>query len=144
LRGAKAVETILACGHRNIQATHPTTFEITRDSNLTRKGDCIIAVSANKSSQDLSPRFKSILRQKNAKLEILIEAGRVVEVVNAFGSPQLAMIHETDMVVRKSEYVSERTLAIRADKAANELSKKLVARLKDPTQEVTIILAVKV
>jgi hypothetical protein len=142
LHNAEVIETVLAYGHKNIQATHATTFEITKEDHLTREGDCIIAVSANKSLQDLSLRFKNILRQKNAKLKILVEAGQTAEVVNAFGSPRLTMTHEADMVVRKSEYICDRTLAIKADKAANELSKKLVAKLKDPTQKVKITLIV--
>jgi hypothetical protein len=75
---------------------------------------------------------------------MLIEAGDIVEVVNAFGSVRLILTHPTDMVVRKSNYICNRTLAIRADKAACDLSRRLVEKLKNQKQKVKITLTVKV
>jgi hypothetical protein len=135
-------ETILAFGHKNIQAAHKSTLEITKEAELSKKGDCIIAVSANKSMTDLSSEFKENLRKKNAKLTMLIEAEDIVEVVNALGNPRLILTHPTDMVVRKSDYTCSRTLAIQADKAAHDLSRDLVEKLKNPKQKVKITLTV--
>lgn len=137
-------EIIFAYGHRNIQGIHKSTLEITREAQLSKKGDCIIAVSAEKAVADLSSEFKEKLREKNARISMLIEAGEVAEVVNAFGNPRLILTHPTDMVVRKSSYVCSRTLAIQADKAAWELSKELVEELRKPKQKVKITLTVKV
>ncbi|MBX5327811.1 MAG: DUF371 domain-containing protein [Candidatus Bathyarchaeota archaeon] len=136
----KFTETIIACGHENIQATHATTFEVTKEKKLSRKGDCIIAVSANKALADLSSEFKKRLRQDNAKLTILIEAGDIADAVTAFGNSKLILTHPTDIVVRKSSYICNRTLAIQADKAACDLSLKLVEKLKNPKQKVKITL----
>jgi len=136
-------ETIIACGHENVLATNRATLEITRDQHLTKKGDCIVAVSADKALSDLDPRFKEILRQDKSKLTIQIEAGDASETVYALGSSRLILLHPTDMVVRKSDYLSDRTLAVKADKAAIDLSDKIVKRLKDPKQKVTIKLTVK-
>jgi hypothetical protein len=44
------------------------------------------------------------------------------------------------MVIRKSDYLSDRTLAIHADKAANDLSRELVEKLKNPRQKAKITL----
>ncbi|MDI6846616.1 MAG: DUF371 domain-containing protein [Candidatus Bathyarchaeia archaeon] len=140
----KITEVILAYGHANIQATHESTFEITKEAQISKRGNCIIAVSADKAVADLRPEFKENLRKENAKTTMLIEAGEVVEVVNALGNPRLILTHPTDMVVRKSNYVCSRTLAIRADKAACDLSRKLVEKLKNPKQKVKIILTIKV
>jgi hypothetical protein len=140
----KFTEAIIACGHENIQATHKTTFEITKESKLSTKGNCIIAVSANKALADLSHEFKENLRKKNAKLAILIETGEIAEVVHASGSPQLTLTHPANMVVRKSDYTCSRTLAVQADKAACDLSRKLVAKLRNPKQTVKITLTVNV
>jgi len=137
-------EIILASGHRNIKATHKSTLEITKEAQLSRKGDCIIAVSADKAIKDLSSEFKKNLRVEKTKMIILIKAGDTVEVVNAFGSPRLILTHPTDIVVRKSNYVCNRTLAIQADKAACHLSRKLVGKLKNPRQKVKITLTVRV
>lgn len=134
----KVTETILAKGHSNITAMHKTTFEITREDHLTRRGDCIIAVSANKAMLDLKPEFRKALKNENAKLIIEIRAGEISEIVRARGSPLLQFSHPKDMVVRKSSYICSRTLAIRADKAAADLSRKLIEKLKNPEQSVEI------
>jgi len=140
----KFTETIVAYGHENIQATHKTTFEITKENTLSMKGDCIIAVSANKALADLSREFKENLRKEKAKLTILIEAGEAAEVVNAFGSPRLTLTDRANMVVRKSDYICSRTLAVQADKAACDLSRRLVVKLRKTKQKVRITLTVNV
>jgi hypothetical protein len=140
----KLTEVILAYGHGNIQATHKTTLEITKEPQLSKRGDCIIAVSADKALTDLNAEFKDYLRRRNSKITMLIETEGLTELVNAFGSPQLPLTHFTDIVVRKSSYICNRTLAINADKAAFDLSRELVEKLKNPMQKVKITLTVKV
>lgn len=133
-------EPIVGYGHENIQATHKTTLEFTKDKHLSKKGNCIVAVAADKALTDLSAEFKETLRKPNAKLTIIIEAGRIIEQLNAHGSARLILTHSMDMVVRKSDYVCNRTLAVHADKAARDLSRALVAKLKNPRQKVKITL----
>jgi hypothetical protein len=136
-------EIIFGYGHENIRATHKTTLEFTKEKHLTKKGDCIIAVAADKGLADLSREFKERLRKPNAKLTILIEAGGITEQVQACGSQQLVLSHPTDVIIRKSNYQCTRTLAIHADKAADDLSRELVKKLENPNQKVKITLAVR-
>ncbi len=144
MRAFEAKEVIFAQGHLNILATHRTTLEFTRDQHLSKKGDCIVAVAADKAVEDLSGEFKEKLRKPHAKLTILIEACGIIEQVNANGSPRLILTHPTDMVIRKSDYVCNRTLAVNADKAAQDLSRDLVEKLKNPEQKVKITLSMHV
>ena len=137
-------ETVVARGHENILATHKTTLEITKEARVSKRGDCIIAVSADKGLADLRGDFRLLLRHKTAKLTMSIEAGGVSETVNALGSPQLISTHAMDMVVRKSGYICSRTLAVRADKAACDLSPSLVDALKNPRNAVLATLTVRV
>jgi len=137
-------ETVVARGHENILATHKTTLEITKEARVSKRGDCIIAVSADKGLADLRGDFRLLLRHKTAKLTMSIEAGGVSETVNALGSPQLILTHAMDMVVRKSGYICSRTLAVRADKAACDLSPSLVDALKNPRNAVLATLTVRV
>ena len=136
-------EVIFAQGHENILATHKATFEFTRDKSLSKKGDCVVAVVADKALSDLSAEFKENLRKPHAKLTILIEADGLSEQVNARSSQHLTLTHPTDMVIRKSDYVCKRTLAINADKAAKDLSRTLVEKLQNPQQKVKITLTVR-
>ena len=140
MRASEKREAIVGYGHKNVQATHKTTLEFTKDTHLSKKGDCIVTVAADKALADLSAEFKENLRKPHAKLIILIEAGGVIEQVKAHGSPRLILSHPTDMVIRKSDYVCNRTLAVNADKAAQDLPKALVEKLKNTEQKVKITL----
>ena len=131
-----------ASGHENIEATHPTTLEITKERGLSRRGDCIIAIGTDKSLADFSEEFKERLRQPNAKLTLTIEINGITEQISAHGSPNLILMHQSDMVVRKSSYVDNRTLAVNADKAACDLSRELVEKLQNPKQKARITLRV--
>jgi hypothetical protein len=137
-------DVVIAKGHENVLATHRTTLEITKDHDLSKRGTCIIAVSADKALRDLSLEFKRSLRDENAKLTILITAGETTETISACGNPQLVLTHPTDMVIRKSSYICDRTLAVQADKTACDLSRELVGKLKNSKQKVKITLIVTV
>ena len=133
-------EQILAFGHANVLAIHPTTLMITKEKELSKQGDCIIAVGANKAAADLSPEFKQKLRDPNSKLTLLIEVDGLTEQVTAYGSPRLDLCSRVDMVVRKSDFVSDRTLAVKADRAALDLPRAFVDKLRNPDQQVKITL----
>lgn len=135
-------EVIFGFGHANIRATHHATLEFTKDSHVSKNGDCILVVSADKGLPDLGSDFKEKLRKPNAKLTIKIEAEKVADQVQAKGSPQLTLTHPNEMVIRKSDFASDRTLAVHADKAAKDLSRMLVEKLKNPRQKVKITLTV--
>lgn len=137
----EVTESLAAFGHVNVRATHHSTLEFTKENHLSRTGDCIVAVAADKGLSDLSDEFKANLRRRNAKLTITIEANGITEQINAHGSPNLILTHASDMVVRKSNHVDSRTLAIGANKAANDLSGQLVGRLRNPNQKIKITLS---
>src|SRR5208283_115809 len=133
-------ENIVALGHENIQAIHPSTLMFTREKHLSKTGDCVVGVAADKAVADLNQKFKETLRKPNAKITIIIEAGGLTEQINASGSPKLILTHPTDIVIRKSDYICNRTLAIRADKSANDLPRELAEKLKNPQQKINITL----
>jgi len=106
---------------------------------LTPQGDCIIAVSADKAMEDFPVDFRRRLRDDNAVLEVQVECNGVVDKITARGAAGLLLEHPTDLVVRKSDYIDGRTLAVKADKAAADLSKMLVSELKkDQPVKVTL------
>ena len=112
-------------GHPNILSTHQNTIEFTKDSYLTRKGDCIIGIKA-----DFKPDELRKLVKKNSKLKIIIKADTETEELIAYTNKSFNDEHE--IVIRKSEFASKRTLGIRADKAAKDLNRKLIEKLKNP------------
>lgn len=137
-------EVIRAFGHSLIRSTHKTTFEITKEKHLTDRGDCIVAVRSDKAVADLSRDFKEAARRPDAEITITIEAGEEKETVKAKGDRRLSFANQTDMVIRKSSFVGNRTLAVRADKAAADISRSLIERLRNPSQTVKVTLTVKI
>jgi hypothetical protein len=113
---------------------------VTKETHLTKKGDCIIAVDATKGAVDVSQQFKNVVRSDNAQIIIELEVDGEKETVKAWGSSRLTLTHPTDLVIRKSNFVCNRTLAIKADKTASKFSRKLVEKLQNPNQKVKITL----
>ena len=139
----QTTDVFWALGHANIHAIHPTTLMFTKEIHVSQNGDCIVAMTADKSVADLSAQFKEDLRKPNAKLTVTIETGEFIEEIKALGSPKLCLCHPTDIVIRKSDYICSRTLAICANKSSNDLPRKLVEKLQDPKQKVKITLRVE-
>lgn len=139
----QVTECIQAFGHINIRAIHPSTLMFTKETHLTEAGDCIVAVAADKALADLGGEFKETLRKPNAKLTIAVEADGSTQRIQASGSPQLVLSSRSDMVIRKSSYISDRTLAVLADKSSSDLPRDFVDRLKNPQQKIKITLTVQ-
>jgi len=134
-------EVIHCRGHENVKATHRSTLEITREDFLTPKGDCIICVSADKALSDLSEEFKNALR-RGSRLRVVILAGEISDELTAHGSPELKLESPVSMVIRKSNYVDGRTLAIKANKAAKDIKRELVELLRNPETRVRVELLI--
>ena len=134
----KVTEVVEAWGHENVLSTHKSTFEITREKDITKRGDCIIAVRSSKGASDISSKFKQFVKKKGVKIMISIECDKFSEKINAEGSPFLSFVDDTDLIVRKSSYVCGRTIAINADKAAIDLSRQLIRKLQHSTQKIQI------
>jgi hypothetical protein len=120
-------------GHENLLATHKMTLEFTKDNNLTKRGDCIVGVDADFSYEEL----KRILGCKKAKL--IIEADGLKDEVNFDINPDFCDKHE--IVIRKTDFRSDRTLGINADKAAINLNKAIISYLKDPKHKASVIIS---
>jgi len=119
-------------------------MEVTTEDYVTLKGDCIIAVRADKSAFTLSEEVKEALRTEGSTVKAIIEVGGLREEVIGRGSRRLLLTSTTSLVFRRSYYVDPRTVMIGADKAAVHLSRNIVKLLKDPLNTVTIILEVEV
>ncbi len=138
-----AVDIVTARGHPNIKATHKSTLEITTEGHLTPKGDCIIAVNADKALADLHPALKEYIR-RGYPLAIAImvkDDPNSIDVFFAKGHRSLQLSDKKSIVVRKSNYIDARTLAIKATKAAKDIDRELVEKMKDPSTVVKIIIA---
>jgi hypothetical protein len=137
----KVVEVFKARGHPRITARHPTTLMITGEKEVGPKGDCIVAVGADKGAKDLSGALKRAIRA-GRRVRVTLKVGDIVEVIQGFGDPSLTQENPTDLVIRKSRFTCGRTVAIKADKAASDLSRNFVSRLQYPDAEIQVLIEV--
>ena len=126
-----------AYGHPNILATHKTTLEFTKDEDLTKNGDCIVGIKAN---FELGKLKDFIKKSKNKRIIITIETPdkKFRENINSELNPGFS--HEAEIVIRKAGFVSDRTLAIKADKAAFELNISLIKYLKEKKNKIDVVI----
>ena len=125
-------EEIIFQGHKNILSLHSRTIEITKDSVLTKNGDCIVGVSANKACDDLDPAVKQKLRTSDTVVKIGIIVEPYEFNIMGLGNNYLQVTHKHDIVLRKSNYVDPRTLIVSCDKSAIDIPRYLIKALTDP------------
>ena len=127
-----------AYGHPAILSTHPTTLEITTSSELTHRGDCVVAVKSSCAVRNLPIDLKRALSSSSGRGRLQLQVGPFEFTVEGRGDPRLTFSHETDLVVRKSGFISDRTLMIRADKSSMDIPREMVRLLQVPTNRVNV------
>lgn len=137
------IERITSYGHPNVTGKHKTTLEVTKEKELSLRGDCIIGVGAEKGLMDLNERFKDLAMRVDAKMEVTLMAEDIKETITGWGHPDLTFTHPTDIVIRKSDFICSRTLMIKADKSSKELNRKLIEKLKNPNTRLETIIKIK-
>jgi len=135
---ARVEETFDAYGHATIAATHEISFEITKETHLTRRGDCIVAVRASKGAIDLSQDFKTIAGNDSARITVLLSAGDIQVKACGRGSSGLQFTHPTDLVARKSTYTCPRTLMVSSNIAAQDFPRGFIDLVRNPDRKITI------
>ncbi|MHA1298700.1 MAG: DUF371 domain-containing protein [Candidatus Helarchaeota archaeon] len=135
------IEEFYAFGHTNILATHKTTFEFTKEETISKRGNCIIGVAANKSISDISEKFKAKAK-KRVQIRCILMVDNLKEEILGYGHEALTFSHPTDIVIRKSNYICPRTLMIRSNKAAKDLDRKFIELIKKPETQINIKLII--
>lgn len=128
----KYIDEVEFFGHPMVRSRHRNTIEVTREPNLTPRGDCIIGVRADKGLTDLSSGVREAIRTEGSELVMTIEVLSDTFTVRAAGSGRLPLEDAHEMVIRKSDFISPRTLAIRADAAAKDIPRRMVESLRSP------------
>jgi len=120
-------------GHENITGTHKNTFEFTKEQSLNVEGDCILGVKADFKLLKL----KNYIKNKD-KIKIIIKVDDLVEEIICNVNHDFNSFEE--IVVRKTEFNSRRTLGVRANKACVDLNRELVKKLSEPGKEYTVVI----
>lgn len=125
-------DEIIFYGHPNVRSTHKKTIEITKAPTLSLRGDCIIGVNANKGCRDLNPTLKSLLQQADLVVKIEIEVRDLSFAIDARSNSRLSLLDHHDIVIRKSDFVCPRTVAITCNKASSDIPSDIVQLLGKP------------
>ncbi len=120
---------IKAKGHENVLSLHKSTFEITKDKDLSLSGDCIIGLDIDKSMEDFPKGFKEKLANDDTKVIVELRTPNASDTIEGYGHHDLTLSHPTDIVCRKSTFVCSRTLMIKSNKAAIDLNRDLIKDL---------------
>ena len=129
-----------AYGHPNILATHKTTLEFTKDEELSLKGDCIVGIKADFDLKELVDLIRNSNKNNDKKvtIKIMSKNKKIQEKMYAELNPSFN--HNKELVIRKSDFVSDRTLAISSNKAAFDLNRDLIDFLRDKKNKVSVII----
>ena len=119
-------------GHENISSLHKKTIEITKEEKLTPSGDCIIGVNAKYACKEIPEKIKKKLRDPNSSVIFSIIVDDYQFQIKGKGHKNLVCSDPNDIVIRKSEYVCPRTLAVKCDKASDSIPRKIIELLRDP------------
>ena len=125
-----------AYGHPNISATHKTTLEFTKDKDVSLRGDCILGVKAD---FELNKLKELIKQNENKKIKINIETisnKKIKETI--FAEISQKFNDDKELVIRKTNFISERTFAINSSKSAFELNRDLIDFLKQKKNKVSV------
>ncbi len=137
----KITEEIYAYGHKNVLSIHNTTIEITKNTNLSSKGDCIVAINATKACCDLKPELKKEIKS-GSKFLVTLRVDHLSDTFEGYGSKNLMLLDEEDMVFRKSTFVCDRTVLINCTKAAGDINRDLIERLTNPGNKLSITIEI--
>ena len=130
-------------GHENILSLHKKTIEITKDSQLTVNGDCIIGVGSNLACIDLPGNFKKKIRDPDTEITFTIIAEEHSFSIHGKGSEKLTLKHPNDIVLRKSAFTCSRTIAIKCDKASDDIPREIVKKLQNPKTTGKLVIEIK-
>ncbi|MHA1684627.1 MAG: DUF371 domain-containing protein [Promethearchaeota archaeon] len=136
---ATLLEEFFARGHENVLSTHNTTVEFTKDEHLTKRGDCIIGIAASLSPVEFKAGTRELLRALPRR-HFLVElnAGSFTDRFDGWGDPLLSLDNSREMVFRKSNFISGRTVLINCNKAAADIDRNLVDLMKSGIERVNV------
>src|SRR2546425_3411452 len=95
---------IHAYGHPAILSTHPSTLEITTSHELTRRGDCVVAVKSSSAVRHLPEDLKRDPSSSSAKSRLALRVGPFEFTAESRGVPRRTFLHDTDFVFSKSAF----------------------------------------
>ncbi len=124
-----AIDSLEIYGHPNVLGNHRSTLEFTKEDYLTPRGDCILGINSTKAIVDLKDEVKNILR-KNGYGYVVIKIDEIVDIIRGRGNEQMTFSNKIKIIIRKSNFISDSTLLIYSDKAAVDIKREIINKLR--------------
>ena len=83
------------------------------------------------------------MKNPDSKVTFSIKVGDEDFIIEGKGHSELILTHTKDIVIRKSDFICPRTLAVKCDKASDLLPRSMVKQLQDPKTLGTLTIAVE-
>ena len=123
-------DEIIYYGHPNVLGLHPRAIEITKDSYLTKSGDCIIGINSNKACRDIDPKLKKLIQNDDIKIKFEFTVEGSTFRVFGCGNRNLTLANNNDIVIRTTNFVCPRTLSVRCDRSSNNIPREIISYLQ--------------
>jgi len=117
----------IAHGHKYILAEHRNTLEVTTERNLTKNGDCIVAVAADFEKEKLKQFFGRA--RMTFEVESTYENKVLKEYVDFDVNPDFDS--DKEIVLRLGDFSSARTYGLNCTKSSKMLSREFIRELRD-------------
>ena len=130
-------------GHENIRSLHQKTIEITKENSLTPSGDRIIGINASCGCKNIPKEIKKKLQDPESIVKFSIKVGNHTFQVQGKGHKDLTLTHSDDIVIRKSNFVCPRTLAVQCDKASDDIPREMIQLLQSPSAKGTFCIDIE-
>ena len=114
--------TFSCWGHPAVRGTHGKTVELTAEPEITARATCVVGVRADVDGAELAGF--------SGPVSIALRAAQYEEVLHA--TAHAGFRPGGRLVIRRSPHRSAETFANRADRAAKDLSRELLAALRQP------------
>ena len=102
-------------GHPNILSFHKKSVEITRDGDLSRRGDCIIGVGSNKGCGLLDQRLRHAIGTDGAQIRMEIIVDELTFIILGRGNCGLSTLssgNPASVVLERYQYPVTKRLQI--------------------------------
>ena len=129
-------------GCRTLGAPEPGSTEDTAGGQAP-SGDCIVGTSAFSGCHNIPYELKQKLCNSNTDVIISIIVGNHQFKIIGKGHKSLILTHPHDIVIRKSDFVCPRTLAIKCNFASDSIPRDMVKLLQNPKTKGLFIIEAK-
>ena len=110
---------------------------------MTVNGDCIVGTNSSLACIDLPKKFKKKIQNPDTTIAFTIIADDYSFSIHGKGSEKLTLKHPNDIVLRKSAFTCSRTIAIKCDKASDDIPREMIKKLQNPKTSGKLVIEIK-